>query len=353
MPKMFLRPYLNFMLWSLKKYFLFCDDIFFYFYAKYLGNFSTIILRIVMDSVKLLKVADKFCCDICHYNTFKKSSFDKHNQTDKHKKRMNDSKMVENDSELVAKVANYVCDCGKIYKYDSGYYRHKKLCKVEEKCTSLVVKEDNIDKDQLILMLVKQNAELIKETTDFKSMMMEVIKNGTGNNSHNTTNSHNKAFNLNLFLNETCKDAMNINDFVESIKLQVSDLENVGEVGFVEGISNIIVKNLNALDITKRPIHCTDKKRETIYIKDENTWEKDESQCKMRKMIKKVVSKNQRLIPKFKEQNPEYNKSYSKVSDKYNKLIIESMGGSGDNDAEKEDKIIRNIVKNVVVDKCL
>jgi len=223
------------------------------------------------------------------------------------------------------------------------------------------VKQDTNDKDQLILMLIKQNSALIKETTDFKSMMveqqnmmMEVIKNGTHNTSNNintVTNSHNKAFNLNLFLNETCKDAMNINDFVESIKLQVSDLENVGEVGFVEGISNIIVKNLNALDVTKRPIHCTDKKRETIYIKDENVWEKDESQCKMRKMIKKVVSKNQRLIPKFKEQNPEYNKSYSKVSDKYNKLIIESMGGSGDNDAEKEDKIIRNIVKNVVVDK--
>jgi hypothetical protein len=208
---------------------------------------------------------------------------------------------------------------------------------------------DTTDKDQLILMLVKQNAELIKETSDFKNMMMKVIENGTHNTTH--TNSHNKAFNLNLFLNETCKDAMNINDFVESIKLQVSDLENVGEVGFVEGISNIIVKNLNALDITKRPIHCTDKKREIIYIKDENTWEKDESQCKMRRMIKKVVSKNQRLIPKFKEQNPEYNKSYSKVSDKYNKLIIESMGGSGDNDLEKEDKIIRNIVKNVVVEK--
>jgi hypothetical protein len=144
---------------------------------------------------------------------------------------------------------------------------------------------------------------------------------------------------------------MNINDFVESIKLQVSDLENVGEVGFVEGISKIIVKNLNALDITKRPVHCTDKKRETIYIKDENVWEKDESQCKMRRMIKKVVSKNQRLIPKFKEQNPEYNKSYSKVSDKYNKLIIESMGGSGDNDLEKEDKIIRNIVNATTIDK--
>ena len=301
--------------------------------------------------------SNKYCCESCDYNTCRKSNIDKHFLSDKHKnmtfgdngdkkKQISSKKKQEFDDKNVCE------NCNKQYISRNGLWKHKKTCNVEEKSTSLVVKEDTIEKDQLILMLVKQNAELIKETTDFKSMMMEVIKNGTNTNSNNTiTNSNNKAFNLNLFLNETCKDVMNINDFVESIKLQVSDLENVGEVGFVEGISNIIVKNLNALDITKRPIHCTDKKREIIYIKDDNTWEKDESQCKMRRMIKKVVSKNQRLIPKFKEQNPEYNKSYSKVSDKYNKLIIESMGGSGDNDAEKEDKIVRNIVKNVVVDK--
>ena len=288
------------------------------------------------------KSSEKFYCEYCDYSTSRNSQYQRHISTDKHKILINPNIKTQN---------SFSCICGKTYKHSSTLCSHKKTCKAEDTSNSVVVKENINDKDQLILMLVKQNAELIKETTDFKSMMMEVIKNGTHNNNSHNTNSHNKAFNLNLFLNETCKDAMNINDFVESIKLQVSDLENVGEVGFVEGISNIIVKNLNALDITKRPIHCTDKKRETIYIKDENVWEKDESQCKIRKMIKKVVSKNQRLIPKFKEQNPEYNKSYSKVSDKYNKLIIESMGGSGDNDAEKEDKIVRNIVKNVVVDK--
>jgi len=294
------------------------------------------------------QICSKYVCEICDYKTCKKSSIDKHNESNKHKINV----LATNDNKSDAKLCStkYACKiCDKSFNDRSGLWRHNKKCTVEEKSTSLVVKDNTTDKDQLILMLVKQNAELIKETSDFKNMMMKVIENGTHNTTH--TNSHNKAFNLNLFLNETCKDAMNINDFVESIKLQVSDLENVGEVGFVEGISNIIVKNLNALDITKRPIHCTDKKREIIYIKDDNSWEKDESQCKMRRMIKKVVSKNQRLIPKFKEQNPEYNKSYSKVSDKYNKLIIESMGGSGDNDLEKEDKIIRNIVKNVVVDK--
>ena len=302
-----------------------------------------------MDYIIVQKSTEIFCCSKCHYNTSRKSQYDRHILTDKHKKITQDD--VSSYIKVPKSSESYFCKCGKEYKHRQGLWKHKKTCKAEDNSNNVVVKENINDKDQLILMLVKQNAELIKETTDFKTMMMEVIKNGTTSHSHNNTNSHNKAFNLQLFLNETCKDAMNINDFVESIKLQVSDLENVGELGFVEGISNIIVKNLNALDVTQRPIHCTDKKRETIYIKDENVWEKDESQCKMRIMIKKVVSKNQRLIPKFKEQNPEYNKSYSKVSDKYNKLIIESMGGSGDNDAEKEDKIVRNIVKNVVLDK--
>ena len=296
-------------------------------------------------------------CKTCDYITCNSYDFDKHNKTSKHIS--NTTAMSDGDLSITISQKSqekwFECqNCKKKYKDNSGLWKHKKTCKAEDNSISVVVKENTNDKDELILMLVKQNAELIKETSDFKSIMMEVIKNGSNNNSNNTiTNSHNKAFNLNLFLNETCKDAMNINDFVESIKLQVSDLENVGEVGFVEGISNIIVKNLNALDVTQRPIHCTDKKREIIYIKDENVWEKDESQCKMRRMIKKVVSKNQRLIPKFKEQYPDYNKYHSKTSDKYNKLIIESMGGSGDNDAEKEDKIVRNIVKNVVVDKSI
>ena len=211
------------------------------------------------------------------------------------------------------------------------------------------------DKDQLILMLIKQNSELIKETSDFKtimmeqsSMMMKVIENGT----HNTTthtNSHNKAFNLNFFLNETCKDAMNITDFVESIKLQLSDLERVGEVGYVEGISNIIVKNLKNLDVTQRPVHCTDKKRETMYIKDEDTWEKDDEQKKMHKMVRKVADKNARMLPKFKEAHPDCLKSTSRYSDQYNKIIMEAMGGRGDNDFEKEEKIIKRVSKEVIV----
>jgi hypothetical protein len=194
------------------------------------------------------------------------------------------------------------------------------------------------------MMLLKKNDEL-------QNMMLKVLETGTCNSYTTNTNSHNKAFNLNFFLNETCKDAMNITEFVESIQLQLSDLERVGELGYVEGISNIIVKNLNELDVTQRPVHCTDKKRETMYIKDEDKWEKDESNSKIKKAIKRVASKNQRLLPKFKEAHPDCGTYHSKYSDQYNKIIIESVGGSGDNDAEKEEKIIRNISKNVVVEK--
>ena len=293
---------------------------------------------VVEDSKKLLKVAQKFCCEKCHYITSKKSSFDKHLSTDKHKNDQNDSKMVVNGSEKLLKVAEYKCNCGKSYKYDSGYYRHKKNCTIDITCDNELP-----DKD-LIMMLLKKNSELVEH----------IIKNGTNNttNSHNNTNSHNKTFNLQFFLNETCKDAMNIMDFVDSIKLQLSDLENVGKVGFVEGISNIINSNLKALDVTQRPIHCTDKKREVLYIKNENKWEREnEEKTKIRKAIKHIAHKNSKLIPEFKEKHPDCGKSNSKYCDQYSKLIIEAMGGNGENDMEKEDKIIKNISKNVTLNK--
>ena len=227
---------------------------------------------------------------------------------------------------------------------DQGLWKHSKNCNFENKKPE----NDEITDKELMLALIKDSSEV-------KNMIMEVIKNGINNNNNNNntthTNSHNKAFNLNFFLNETCKDAMNIMDFVDSIKLQLSDLEKVGELGYVEGISNIIVKNLKELDVTQRPVHCTDKKRETMYVKDENKWEKDDEKLKLHKVIRKVTCKNQNLIPKFKEIHPDYNKYHSKFSDQYNKIIVESMGGPGDNDYEKEEKIIKNISKQVFIDK--
>jgi len=300
---------------------------------------------IVNDSEKLPKVALKFCCEYCDYNTCKKSSYDKHLSTDKHKNNENGSKMVVEDSEKLPKVAQYKCECGKIYKYDSGYYRHKKKC---HDVKTIITTDDPTDKE-LILMLIKQNSQLIQQNAD-------LVKNGTHNttisNNSNNTNSHNKTFNLQFFLNETCKDAMNIMDFVDSIKLQLCDLENVGKLGFVDGISNIIVKNLNSLDETKRPVHCTDTKREVMYVKDEDKWEKeDESKPKIRKMIKHVTHKNTKLLKDFKAKYPGCEKSESKYSNSYDKLVIEAFGGKGNNDEEKEDKIIRNISKKITIDK--
>jgi hypothetical protein len=248
----------------------------------------------------------------------------------------------------IKKCANYSCDCGKHFSTTSGLWKHKQKCHQNIDNNNIKIHDEISDKE-LIMMLVKQNSELIKETSDFKNIMMEVIKNGTHNTINN--NSHNKSFNLNVFLNETCKDAMNIMDFVNSIKIQLSDLEKVGELGYIEGISNIILKNLKELDVTKRPVHCTDKKREVLYIKDEDKWEKDEEKTKIRKVIKKVATKNACLLPKFKEQHPDCSKSSSKFSDQYNKIIVESMGGSGDNDSEKEEKIIKKIAKEVLIEK--
>ena len=302
-----------------------------------------------MASNNSQKIPEKYECCFCNYITVSKKDFNKHILSNKHKRLVNASKMLENQNELSSNDNKmYFCNCGKTYSHDSSYYRHKK------KCNITIVTDTNVesfDKDKVILMLINQNAELIKETSEFKNIMMKVIENGTHNTTNNTTNSHNKSFNLQFFLNETCKDAMNIMDFVDSIKLQLSDLERVGELGYVEGISNIILKNLKELDVTQRPVHCTDKKRETMYIKDENKWEKDEEQKKMHKVVRKVAAKNARLVLKYKELHPDCNTYSSKYSDQYNKIIIEAMGGSGDNDFEKEEKIIRNVSKIITVDK--
>ena len=278
---------------------------------------------------------------MCDYTTYKISDLKKHLETEKHKKIENET--FETKSEQ--NVSNSLqCVCGICFNSRTTLWRHKKVCNLENKFDE--VEKKSLNDKEVIIMLVKQNTEL-----------MAMLKNNNSNHiTHNTnsnnTNSNNKTFNLQFFLNETCKDAMNIMDFVDSIKLQLTDLEKVGQIGYVEGISNIINANLKALDVTQRPIHCTDKKRETLYIKDEDKWEKEnEDKSKIRKAIKQISHKNSKMIPMFKDVHPDCNKSVSKYSDQYNKIIIEAMGGPGDNDNEKEDKIIKNITKEVTIEK--
>jgi hypothetical protein len=295
----------------------------------------------IKDIEKLEKTFKNYFCEHCDFICSQKIDWDRHILRPKHLKNVI---WIPKIPEKLEKT--FLCDCGKIFKTNGGLWKHKKICStIKPKITD---DYNSLNEKEIIMSLLQQNNQL-------QNQIIELCKEKSITNINNSgthINSHNKAFNLNFFLNETCKDAMNIMDFVDSIKLQLSDLENVGKLGYVEGITNIITKNLNALDVTQRPIHCADKKREVIYIKDEDKWEKeDEQKKKIRKAIKRVACKNQRLIPQFKEKHPDCLKASSNFSDQYNKIIVESMGGSGDNDNEKEEKIIRNISKQVLIDK--
>ena len=302
-----------------------------------------------LGNANLLNSAFKYYCNCCDYGTCKKSSFNDHILSAKHK-RETECKQIETPGNAILPKLFFCENCEKEFKNRSGLWKHNKNCKNKNDIDNKI--EEPTDK-QLMMMVVQQNVMLIKENQEFKNLILEIVKKDTTiNNTTTHTNSHNKTFNLQFFLNETCKDAMNIMDFVDSIKLQLSDLERVGELGYVEGISSIITSNLKALDVTQRPVHCTDKKRDVLYIKDENKWEKeDEEKKKIHKVIKKVALKNQRMIPKFKEEHPDCGKSTSKFSDQYNKIIMEAMGGLGNNDKEKEERIVKNISKHVTLDK--
>ena len=293
--------------------------------------------------------ANKFNCDVCNFVCCKNSDFTRHLSTRKHKMMTNDDSFTPKNTEL------HICNnCNKSYKYRQGLSLHKKKCQIAEK-TPDPSNNYVVDKE-LVMLLIKENSELknmmMEEHKSTQQMMLEVIKNGTHNTTNNNTNSHNKTFNLQFFLNETCKNAMNIMDFVDSLKLQLNDLERMGEIGFVNGMSNIIIKNLQNMDVTERPVHCTDKKREIIYVKDADKWDKEtETKPKLRKAIKHIAHKNAKLIGEFKTKHPDYCQSASKISTQYNTMVIEAMGGIDSNDLCNENKIIKRISKEIMVEK--
>jgi hypothetical protein len=298
---------------------------------------------------KMPKNAKIFFCTPCDFKCSKKSNYDTHLLTSKHKNRT-ELNILEQKNAETSEI--FACKwCGKNYKARNSLWYH------EKKCENILNEENNFLKNQisengfsdkdLIITLLKQNAEFMKQNTE----LLEIVKNGThqinGNN-----NCNNNSFNLNFFLNETCKDAMNLMDFIDSIQLQLSDLESVGQLGYVKGISNIIVKNLRALDVTQRPIHCSDAKREILYVKDNDVWEKEgPEKNKMQKAVKYIAYKNILLLSKWKEKYPECMQYNSPKNDVYNQINIEAMGGDGSTDAEKMNKIIRNIAKEVIIEK--
>jgi len=301
------------------------------------------------------KSSKNLCCDLCDYNTSRQSQYDRHLATAKHQQMENDSKMVENGSSVVPKSSNFQCICGKIYKYDSGFYRHKKACDFKEPTTqtnnTAQLSDTNKQLTTAILQIVTNNDEFKKIILEQNKQLMELAKSSNpqiGNN--NNINSHNK-FNINVFLNEKCKDALNISDFVSQLNIGVKDLEETGRLGFADGISKIFINGLNQLDIYNKPLHCNDAKREVLYIKDSDKWTKEEDgKPILTKAIKEVASKNIKQIFEWQKLHSEYNDPRSKQNDKYLQIVCESMSGSTKEESEKNyNKIIRKLAKETVI----
>jgi len=299
-----------------------------------------------MTYKKSCEKLSEYLCEKCNFKCSKKWQYERHLLTQKH----------QNTYQYLPKSAKkcYFCECGRDYTHRQSLYNHKKICMYN----SDDHKQNNNHSEKNILLTENENkndiiVKLLNQNNQLQQQVIEIYKNGINNISNSNVNSNNKTFNLQLFLNETCKDAMNITDFVDSLKLQISDLENVGKLGFVDGLSSIIVKSLKQLDITKRPVHCSDSKRDVLYIKDENKWEKEnEENIKLKQAIKHIAHKNCKLIPEWKAKNPECVYSNSHKSDEYNKIVLESMGGGPDIDNDcYENKIIKKIAKEVVIDK--
>ena len=301
------------------------------------------------------KIRLKFYCEKCDYSCSKKSDYNKHIKSKKHNA-INNAKN--------ATINSLTCKCGKKYKHHSSFYRHKNICLFEEKLEEqletssqeLELKEENnVDYKTMFIELMKQNQELQKTVVDQQKQYTETInemipKIGNNNTTNNTTN-NNQQLNLNIFLNEHCKDALNITDFMQSLQLNMNDLIQTGKLGYVDGISRIFVKALKDMDVTERPIHCTDIKRETVYIKDQDKWEKDENNKeKIKKTIRNIENKNLKMLPQWQEDNPDCMNMESKKSEEFMELSINALGGNEDKELS-EKKIMKNILKEVVLDK--
>ena len=321
-----------------------------------------------MENQNTQKSAKIFICESCDVKCIKKNDWDRHILTTKHNRNVGNFKEGKNSAK------EFVCECGKKYITNSGLWKHTKQCNNKEiklneieditdlsnngvsktevsYLTNLVLEvvKNNTELQKHTNEIQKQNYELQKQNQEFQKQMLEICKNNnTTINSNNNNTTNNKTFNLQLFLNEECKDAMNMSEFINSIQLKVSDLENIGKLGYVEGVSNIIIKQLNDTDMNKRPVHCSDAKRETLYVKEENKWEKDTQETKqMLTAVRGVNKKNYQMLNKWKETHPKCTDSKSTQCDDYMKIMSKVMDG----DIENINKVIKKVAKEVVIDK--
>jgi hypothetical protein len=287
----------------------------------------------------------EFNCKECNFICSKKSNWFAHAATAKHKNRT-----ILNEKNAEPKPLHKCSTCDKEYKAKNSLWYHMKKCTqpLENKITVSVAQQKSFE---IITDLLKQNKELHEQIIEI-SKEPKII-----NNIHNITNSNNNntnnQFNMNMFLNEECKNAVNIMDFVRSLNLTVQDIEETGRLGYVGGMTRIFVNALKDMDVKMRPIHCTDIKRETVYVKDEDTWEKDNNEKnKLKKALKQVAHKNLQLLPEWQEQNPDYRILDTPENQQYMQISLNSLGAYSEEDTQKQDdKILKNVLKEVVLDK--
>ena len=319
-----------------------------------------------MTTKKSPKIPKKYECIKCNYKTSSKKDYDKHLLTRKHQNTTNYNKIVP----------KCVCDiCDKELADRASLWRHKKTCKEVLKNEYREPESEPVNQElpdvskmitpEMVMSLLTQNQEfkelivvqqqemtkLQNKLLEREDKLIEAVKEGkTINNNCNNTNSNNK-FNLNFFLNEQCKNAMNIKDFVNNMVLTVEDLKKTGELGYVEGITKIFTDKLKAIDTYDRPMHCTDLKRETLYIKENNEWDKDTDKWKMKKAIEVVANKNLNNLGTWKEENPGHEVMDSKEDKEFVQIMTNSLGGMGTDREKNKQKIIKNVLKEVMVEK--
>ena len=312
-----------------------------------------------MEIPKNPKNPKKYYCAYCDHYTSHKGDYDKHVLTRKHLSSVGLEIMEQNwksQKSQKSQIQEQTCKCGKQYKTGSGLWKHKNKCSFVQLATN--EQKQKLFSDEMVIELIQQNKELQLYLMEQNSKICNFIQAPTNNmnisnmNSNNNNINTNNTFNLQVFLNETCKNAMNLSDFVNSLNVTIADLEETGRIGFSDGITKIIVKGLKDLDVTERPIHCTDAKRETIYVKEENIWQKDDNHEKLTKAIKQVSHKNTKNIMEWQKLNPEYSDSNSKQSSRFNKLLLNVMsGGTIEEQQDNVTKVVKNISREVVIHK--
>ena len=319
-----------------------------------------------METKKCLKEIKNFICNDCHFQCSKKSNWLLHINTSKHINKVNECNLLtEKMPDLTEKMKiSFHCDCGKNYSSRTGVWKHKKKCEKEIKKVNKMIEKENVqieeevkiiekmenkeedNKMQQILLLLKESKEvqdfLVLQNKELTKQLAELSK--TKENVINNT--QNNTFNLQVFLNEDCKDAMNLTDFLDYIKFEIQHLDNVGKFGFIKANSELIIHNLKKIGLYKRPIHCTDKKRNNHYIKCDNKWEKDVNNNKLVDFVKKVGNKNYNTnMDPWKKANPDYGNSRSKQNDVFCKIMCEFY------DDDKCENVIKNIDKIITIDK--